>query len=216
MVALGEAEIPIYRDVVRQRRRGFDALAEIIGRLAVPFLQTYVVLAAKRVGDDLLEYAVPEVAEVVSVRKNFKTGAKNVGWQTLRKHLVSARKKKNRAIGGRELAYGRQANRVVQNKICKTNRSVAKKHFDIFFSLFMSRPFMAVSGNLGGKVSVFDNVLSSHEQGIYPTFSLDEKWIEFDIQNDQDYYVDLKQTYLALKLKFVRGRSYENRNTNEV
>ena len=75
---------------------------------------------------------------------------------------------------------------------------------------------MAVSGNLGGKVPVVDDVLSSHEQEIYPTTSLDENCIEFEFQTDRNYYVDLRQTYLALKLKIVRGRGYETYNTKEV
>ena len=68
---------------------------------------------------------------------------------------------------------------------------------------------MAVSGNLGGKVPVVDDVLSPHEQEIYPNTSLDENCIEFEFQTVRNYYVDLRQTYLALKLKIVRGRGYE-------
>ena len=65
------------------------------------------------------------------------------------------------------------------NKICKTNQSVGERHFYKSFSLIMSsnfryQPFVAVSGNLGGKVPVVDDVLSFHEQEIYPTTSLDE------------------------------------------
>ena len=83
-------------------------------------------------------------------------------------------------------------------------------------SNFRYQPFVAVSGYLGGKVPVVDNVLSSHEQEIYPTTSLDENCIEFEFQTDRNYYVDLRQTYLALKLKLVRGRGYETYNTKEV
>ena len=75
---------------------------------------------------------------------------------------------------------------------------------------------MAVSGNLGGKVPIVDDVLSSHEQEIYPTTSLDENCIEFEFQTDRNYYVDSRQTYLALKLKLVRGCGYETYNTKEV
>ena len=75
---------------------------------------------------------------------------------------------------------------------------------------------MAVSGNLGGKVPVACDVLSSQEQKIYPTTSLDENCKEFEFQTDQNYYVDLRQTYLALKLKLVRGRRYETYNTEVV
>ena len=87
MVASGEVEIPYYRGVGRQRGRGFGALAQVIGRTAIPFLRKNIVLAAKRVGADLLEFAVSEIAEVFSGRKNSETAAKSVGRQTLRKQL---------------------------------------------------------------------------------------------------------------------------------
>ena len=87
MVASRQIEIPYYRAVGRQRGRGFGALAQLLGRTAIPFLRKYVVPGAKRVGADLLEFAVPEIAEDVSGRKNFKTAAKSVGRQTLRKQL---------------------------------------------------------------------------------------------------------------------------------
>ena len=86
MVASRQVEIPYYRGVGRQSGRGFGALAQVIGRTAIPFLCKYVVVpAAKRVGADLLEFAVPEIGEVISGRKSFKTAAKSVGKQTLRK-----------------------------------------------------------------------------------------------------------------------------------
>ena len=74
---------------------------------------------------------------------------------------------------------------------------------------------MAVSGNLEGKVPVVDDVLSSHEQEIYPTTSLDENCIELEFQTDRNYYVDLRQMYLALKLKPLRGRGNETYNSRE-
>ena len=74
---------------------------------------------------------------------------------------------------------------------------------------FRYRPYVAVSGNIGGKVPVVDDVLSSHEQQIYPTTSLDENNIEFEFQTDRNYYMDLRQTYLALTVKLVKGRGYE-------
>ena len=76
--------------------------------------------------------------------------------------------------------------------------------------------FVAVSRSLGGKVSLIDNVLLSQEEETYPTTSLDENCIEIEIQSDRSHYVDLRQTYLALKLKLVRGRGYETYKTKEV
>ena len=60
---------------------------------------------------------------------------------------------------------------------------------------FRYQPFVAVSGNLGGKVPIVDHVLSSHEQEIYPTTSLDENCIEYEFQADRNYYVDLRQFF---------------------
>ena len=80
---------------------------------------------------------------------------------------------------------------------------------------FRYQTFVAVSGNLGGKVAIVDDVLFSHEQEIYPTASLDENCIEFEFQTDRNYYGDLKQSFLALKLKFVRGRGYDAYESKE-
>ena len=99
MVALRQVEISYYRAVGRQKGRWFGALAQLIGRTAIPFLRKYFLLAAKRIGADLLDFAVPENAEVVSGRKNFKTAAKSVGRQTLRKQLGEG---SHRQIRGRK------------------------------------------------------------------------------------------------------------------
>ena len=94
MVASRQVEIPYYRGVGRQRGRGFGALAQVIGRTAIPFLRKYIVPAAKGVGADLLEFAAPEIGEVISGRKSFKSAAKSVGKQILRKQLGSGSKQK--------------------------------------------------------------------------------------------------------------------------
>ena len=78
-------------------------------------------------------------------------------------------------------------------------------------SNFRYQSFLAVSGKLG-----VDDVLSSNEQEIYLTTSLDDTCIEFEFQTDRNYYVDLRQTYLVLKLKLVSGRGYKTYNNKEV
>ena len=83
-------------------------------------------------------------------------------------------------------------------------------------SNFWHQPFVTVSANVGRKVPVVDDVLSSHEQEIYPTTSLDENCIEFEFQTDRIFYVNLRQTYLAFKLKPVKGRCYETYNSKEL
>ena len=80
---------------------------------------------------------------------------------------------------------------------------------------FRYQHFVAVSGNLGRNVTIVDDVLSSHEQEIYPSTSLDENCLEFEFQTDRNYYVDLRQSFLALKLKLVKGRGYDTYESKE-
>ena len=144
MVVSRQVEIPYYTGVGRQRGRGFGALAQVIGRTAIPFLRKYIVPAAKRVGAELLEFAVPEIAEVVSGRKNFKTAAKSVGRQTLRKQLgegegnrravgsASVRQgiRRKGAVGGREGGSRRRtASRVIPTK---STKQISRSRRDIF------------------------------------------------------------------------------------
>ena len=75
---------------------------------------------------------------------------------------------------------------------------------------------MGVSGNPSVEVPVVDDVLSSQEQKTHPTTSLDENCTEFECERDRNYYVDLRQTYLALKLNFFEGRGYKTYNGRKV
>ena len=147
MVASRQVEIPYYRAVGRQRGRGFGALAQVIGRTAIPFLRKYVVPAAKRVGADLLEFAAPEIGEVISGRKSFKSAAKSVGKQTLRKQLGEGQGSRRRkgAAGGRESqTYGRQVSSAVgwtagskHRRIIptKSNKQSSRSRRDIFANI---------------------------------------------------------------------------------
>ena len=119
MVASRQIEIPFYRGLGRQRGRGFGALAQVIGRTAFPFLRKDIVPAAKRVGADLLKFASPEIAEVVSGRKKNKTAAKSVGRQLLRKQLGSGSRK-------------RSASRVIPTKSAK---QISRSLRDIFTNI---------------------------------------------------------------------------------
>ena len=127
MVASRQVEIPYYRSVGRQRGRGFGALAQVIGRTAIPFLSKYVVPAAKRVGADLLEFAVPEIAEVVSGRKNFKTAAKSVGRQTLRKQLSEGEGSRRRTADRK-----RTGSRII---LTKSTKQSSRSRRDIFTNI---------------------------------------------------------------------------------
>ena len=119
MIASRQVEIPSHRGVGRQRGRGFGALAKVIGRTAIPFLRKYVVSAGKRIGADMLEFAAPEIGEVISGRKSFKTAAMSVVRQTLRKKLGSGSRK-------------RTTSRVIPTKSAK---QISRSRRDIFTNI---------------------------------------------------------------------------------
>ena len=195
MVASRHVEIPYYRAVGRQRGRGFGAPAQDIGRTAMLFLRKYVISAAKRIGADMLEFAPPEIGEVIIGRKSFKSAAKSLGKQTLRKQWVAV-------VNGRESLQQNLLNNPVGREETFLQTFLVDNNFRY-------QPFVAVSGNLGGKVPNVEDVLSSHAQQIYPTTSLDGNCTEFELQTDRNYYVDLRQLFLALKVKFVKRHGSE-------
>ena len=119
MVASRQVEIPYYRGIGRQSGRGFGALAQVIGRTALPFLRKCIVPAEKRLGADLLEFALPKIREVVSGRKKFKTAAKSVGGQTLKKQLSDGSRK-------------RTASRVIPTK---STKQISHSRRDIFTNI---------------------------------------------------------------------------------
>ena len=127
MVASRQVELPYYRGVGRQRGRGFGALAQVIGRTAIPFLRKYIVPAAKRVGADLLEFAVPEIGEVITGRKSFKSAAKSVGKQTLKKQLG-----KGAAEGSLRSKGGNKQRRIIPTKSTKQS---SRSRRDIFTNI---------------------------------------------------------------------------------
>ena len=112
MVVARQVKIPFYSGIGRQRGKCFVQLEHAIERKLLPFLLIYVLSAAKHVGAGLIEFSAPKFAEVVSYRKHFKTAAKSVGRQTLRKQLVSSSRKRRGAIVEEELTYGRYARKV--------------------------------------------------------------------------------------------------------
>ena len=95
---VADSDLSYFRGYSRQRGRGFGALAQTIGRTAIPFLRRYVVPAAKRVGADLLDIAAPEIGNVLTGEKKFKSVAADVGKKTLRKQLGGGKIRKRRII----------------------------------------------------------------------------------------------------------------------
>ena len=127
MVASRQVEIPYYRGVGRQRGRGFRAPAQVIGRTAIPFLRKFFVPAAKRIGADMLEFAAPEIGEVISGQKYLKSAAKSVGEQTLKKQLGEG-KGSRRRTGSR----GSKQRRIIPTKSTKQS---SRSRRDIFTNI---------------------------------------------------------------------------------
>ena len=80
---------------------------------------------------------------------------------------------------------------------------------------FRYQTFVEVSRNPGGKVPVVNDVLSSNEHEIFPTTSLDVKGLEFEFQTDRKVHEDLRQTYLSLKVKLVKGPGFDTYKTTK-
>ena len=81
---------------------------------------------------------------------------------------------------------------------------------------FSYQPSVAVSGNLRGKVTVVDKALSSHGHETHLSTSLNGNCTQFEFQTCRNFYVDLREPYLAWKLNFVRGHGYKTYNTKKV
>ena len=102
---------------------GFRALAQVIGRTAIPFLREYIVPAAKRIGVDMLEFAVSEIGEVISGRKSFKSVRKSVGKETLKKQLGQ---------GSRRQTGGSKQRRIIPTK---STKQPSRSRRDIFANI---------------------------------------------------------------------------------
>ena len=86
MVASRQVEIPFYRGIGRQLKRGFNSSSYWVNHNSLS-AQIYCPGSIKRLGADLLEFVAPEIADVVSSRKISKTASTTVGRQTLKKTM---------------------------------------------------------------------------------------------------------------------------------
>ena len=146
----------------------------------------------------MLEFVAPEIGGVNNGRRSFKAAAMSVGKRTLKKQLGSGCKQR------------KSFQQNLLNKPVAREGTFKKKQFSLIMSTyFWYQPFMAVSGNLRRKVRIVDDVLSSHEQEDYPTTPFDENCKMFEFETEYNYYVDLRQSFLALKLKNVKGPGYD-------
>ena len=59
------------------------------------------------------------------------------------------------------------------------------------------------------KVPVLETIMSSYTQGVFPSTSLDESSIEFEIETDRNIYLDMRDTHLGFKLHLFKGRLFD-------
>ena len=156
MVSSKQVDILFHRGTGLQHLWGFGSLAHAAGRIVTPFLRKFIVPAAKCVGTDLLEFVAPEFAEVLGSRRIFKTATKSV-WREIKTNQLSSKKTSSSLIPTKSAKRSSRSRRDIFATFCII-------HVDCSWA----RVFLALSENLGRKVRVVGNVLSSHEQEIYP------------------------------------------------
>ena len=76
-----------------QRGSGFGALADGIGRAALPIARKVLWPAAKRIGRELIAQAAPEIVEIVSKKKTPKEAIKSTLKKTVKKQIGGSRKR---------------------------------------------------------------------------------------------------------------------------
>ena len=197
MVAQNSANFHIFRGHARQRGRSFGALAQTLERTAIPFIKKSIVPAAKRIEADLFEIAAPEIGEIVSGRRKFKTFANDVGTKTVRKHLGGGKKKSKR-----------RTRSISRKSRLKTNRS-RENIFDNLKRVKIKVIFGTELLQIFYKVPVLETILSSYIQEVFPNTSLDESSIEFEFKTECNLYLDMRDTQLSLKLQLFKGRLFD-------
>ena len=93
------ANMPHFSGHYRQRGSGFGALADGLGRFALPLARKFFLPAAKKIGSELLVKGAPELIDVVTIKKSPKQALKNTVKKTVRKQTGGGtrrrQKKKN-------------------------------------------------------------------------------------------------------------------------
>ena len=76
-------------------------------------------------------------------------------------------------------------------------------------SHFRYRVFTSSSLDIFDKVPVLETIISSYVQKVFPSTSLDESSFEFEFETDNNFYLDMRDTHLSLKLQLFKGRLFE-------
>ena len=76
-------------------------------------------------------------------------------------------------------------------------------------SQFWYGAFTNSSLEIFDKVPVLETIISSYTQEVFPSTSLDESSIEFEIETDRNLYLCMRDTNLSLKLQLFETRLFE-------
>ena len=99
-------------------------------------MRKFIVPAAKRIGADTLGFSAPEIGEIISGRKSFKSPTKSVGKQTLKKQLGEGsqcdRERKRKGTEGVREAGGSRQRRIIPKKSTKQS---SRSRRDIFTNI---------------------------------------------------------------------------------
>ena len=71
--------------------------------------------------------------------------------------------------------------------------------YKIYQSHFRYGAFTNSSWEIFDKVPVLETIMSSYTQKIFPSTSLDESSIEFEIETDRNLYLDMRDTHQLFK-----------------
>lgn len=141
-----QAQVPYFKGGNRQRGSGLGSLALAVGRSAIPVFKNVLLPAAKRFGRDLVESAIPEVADVLQGKKSLKQAARGSLKKSVRKQIGGGSSKRNISKKRkRSRSKSRPKSRVKRRKKVtrkrrransnKPRKSVKRSRFDIFDNL---------------------------------------------------------------------------------
>jgi hypothetical protein len=87
-------QMPYFQGASRQRGKGLGSMAFAVARTALPIFKKFILPAAKRIGKTALEFAAPELLEVIAGRTKPKQALKRVAKKTAKAQLGGGVKKK--------------------------------------------------------------------------------------------------------------------------
>ena len=88
--------LPHFSGHYRQRGSSFGALAAGIGRVALPLARRFILPTAKRIAKELLRQSVPELLDIVSIKKSYKQSLKKTISNTVKKQTGGSRVRQQR------------------------------------------------------------------------------------------------------------------------